>query len=191
MNCTQFAEQAIANLKLLQYLEVQVNTFVNSPSPSRSIKTPQRKARLHDKQRIRLKDVKSWALKRSDCKDTAEIKKYLKILNISLDLRYTSAWIAINKELAEKIKQIKPMGCIETPDMKRTPLECREPAENLPHETQLKTVVTFAVGDSFEWTMEDFGKRRIDETLRGYKPLEAHICAWFPLVITAISGNEA
>jgi hypothetical protein len=84
MNCTQFEEQAIANLKLLQYEDAQVNTFVHSLSPSWSIKTPQRKARLHDKQRIRLKDVKSWALKRSDCKDTAEIKKYLKILNISL-----------------------------------------------------------------------------------------------------------
>lgn len=168
MNCTQFEEQAIANLKLLQYLKAQVNTFVHSSSPWRSIETPQRKARLHDKQRIRLKDVKSWALKRSDCKDTAEIKKYLKILNISLDLRYTSAWIAINKELAEKIKQIKPTGCVETPS------ECREPAE-IPHETQLKTVDAFAVSDSFEWTMEDFKKQRIDETLRGYKPLEVHI----------------
>ena len=191
MNCTQFEEQAIANLKLLQYEDAQVNTFVHSPSSSRSIKTPQRKARLHDKQRIRLKDVKSWALKRSDCKDTAEIKKYLKILNISLDLRYTSAWIAINKELAEKIKQIKPTGCFETPDMGCTTSECREPAENLPHETQLKTVITFSVGDSLEWTMGDFGKKSFVDTLRGYKPLEAHICAWFPLVITAISGNEA
>lgn len=175
MNCTQFEEQAIANLELFQYLEAQVNTFVPSPSPSRLIKTPQRKARLHDKQRIQLKDVKSWALKRSDCKDTAEIKKYLKILNISLDLRYTSAWIAINKELAEKIKQIKLTGCFEIPDMGCTFSECREPAENLPHETQVKTVDTFSVGDSFEWTMEDFGRKRIDETLRGYKPLEAHI----------------
>ena len=175
MNCTQFEEQAIANLKLLQYLKAQVNIFVHSASPSWSIKTPQRKARLHDKQRIRLKDVKSWALKRSDCKDTAEIKKYLKILNISLDLRYTSAWIAINKELAEKIKQIKPTGCFETPDTGCTPSECREPAENLLQETQLKTVDAFAVSDSFDWTMEDFGKKRIDEALRGYKPLEAHI----------------
>lgn len=175
MNCTQFAEQAIANLKLLQYEDAQVNTFGHSPSPSRPIKTPQRKARLHDKQRIRLKDVKSWALKRSDCKDTAEIKKYLKILNISLDLRYTSAWIAINKEIAEKIKQIKLTGCFETPDKECTFSECREPAENLPHETQLKTVDTFAVGDKVEWTMGDFGRKRIDETLLGYKPLEAHI----------------
>lgn len=190
MNCTQFAEQAIANFKLLQYLEAQVNTFVDSPSPLQPIKTAQRKARLHDKQRIRLKDVKSWALKRSDCKDTAEIKKYLKILNISLDLRYTSAWIAINKELAEKINQIKLTGYFATPDMGCTFSECQEPAE-IPQETQLKTVDTLLVGDSFEWTGEDFKKQRIDETLRGYKPLEAHIYAWFPLVITAISGNEA
>jgi hypothetical protein len=56
-----------------------------------------------------------------------------------------------------------------------SPSECREPAENLLQETQLKTVDAFAVGDSFEWTMEDFKKQRIDETLRGYKPLEAHI----------------
>jgi hypothetical protein len=30
MNCTQFEEQAIANLKLLQYEDAQVNTFVHS-----------------------------------------------------------------------------------------------------------------------------------------------------------------
>lgn len=83
MNSTQFCEKAIAQ-----------------------VQTPQRKAKYNDKQRIRLKDAKSWALKRSGCRDTAEIKKYLKILGKKLDLRLTSAWIAIIKELANLIADL-------------------------------------------------------------------------------------
>ena len=37
---------------------------------------------------------------------------------------------------------------------------------------QLKLAETFSIGDKVEWT--------------GYRPIDAHICAWFPLVITAI-----
>ena len=110
------------------------------------IQTPQRKARYSDKQRVRLKDIKSWALCRSGCSDTAEIKKYLKILRKKLDLRLTSAWVAVNKEFAELIKQ-------------------------------LKNAEIFKVGTRVEWI--------------GYKPMEAYICAWFPLVITAIKDGKA
>lgn len=81
------------------------------------IQTPQRKARYNDKQRIRLKDAKNWALKRSGCRDTAEVKKYLKILGKKLDLRLTSAWIAINKELADLIADLILSTPIPTPGL--------------------------------------------------------------------------
>lgn len=71
------------------------------------IQTPQRKARYSDKQRIRLKDAKSWALSRLGCQNAAEVKKYLKILGIKLDLRLTSAWVAINKQFAFAIKILR------------------------------------------------------------------------------------
>ena len=71
------------------------------------VHTPQRKARLYDKQRVRLKDVKGWALKRCGCSSSTEVKKYLKQLGTVLDLRMTSAWIAINSELAPAIIDLK------------------------------------------------------------------------------------
>lgn len=71
------------------------------------VHTPQRKARLYDKQRVRLKDVKGWALKRCGCSSSTEVKKYLKQLGTVLDLRMTSAWIAINSELATAIIGLK------------------------------------------------------------------------------------
>lgn len=133
----------IAQSEVLPYLEKQVNQIAPE---SKYVKTPQRKAKLHDKQRIRRKDAKEWALRRSRCADTAEVKKYLKILGKKLDLRLTSAWVAVNKEFADSIKQ-------------------------------LKLAETFSVGDKVEWT--------------GYRPIDAHICAWFPLVITAIKDGKA
>lgn len=113
MNSTQFSEFAkvaeriangIAQTEVLQYLEQQVNAIARLP---RQIQTPQRRAKLHDKQRIRRKDAKEWALRRSGCSSTAEVKKYLKVLGKKLDLRLTSAWIAVNKEFADEIKQLK------------------------------------------------------------------------------------
>lgn len=156
MNSTQFDEFAIAQAEFVTPNKQQVNQI--APEPHRDlgnspltqtlgqIQTPQRKAKLHDKQRIRLKDAKSWALRRSGCNSTAEIKKYLKILGKKLDLRLTSAWVAVNKEFADSIKQIK-------------------------------LAETFSIGDKVEWT--------------GYRPIDAHICAWFPLVITAIIDGKA
>lgn len=84
MNSTQFNEFAIAQSEVLEYLETQVSSIALE---LKHFLTPQRKAKLHDKQRIRLKDAKSWALRRSGCNSTAEIKKYLKILGKKLDLR--------------------------------------------------------------------------------------------------------
>lgn len=71
------------------------------------IKTPQRRARYSDKQRIRLKDAKKWAFQRSGCSSTAEIKKYLQVLGQKLDLRLTSAWLAIVRELAIAINSFR------------------------------------------------------------------------------------
>ena len=150
MNFTQFNQfagallnEVIAQSEVLPYLKQQVNQIAPE---SKYVKTPQRKAKLHDKQRIRRKDAKEWALRRSRCADTAEVKKYLKILDKKLDLRLTSAWVAVNKEFADSIKQ-------------------------------LKLAETFSIGDKVEWT--------------GYRPIDAHICTWFPLVITAIIDGKA
>ena len=82
-----------------------IATATTSSKPK--VHTPQRKARLYDKQRVRLKDVKGWALKRCGCSSSTEVKKYLKQLGTVLDLRMTSAWIAINSELAIAIKQLR------------------------------------------------------------------------------------
>lgn len=175
MNSTQFNEFAIAKLneviaqtEFVTRLEQKVNAIAPE---SQYIKTPQRKAKLHDKQRIRRKDAKSWALRRSGCSDTAEIKKYLKILGKKLDLRLTSAWVAmrdwgknsstpnslVNKEFADSIKQ-------------------------------LKLAETFSIGDKVEWSRQVISGQRIcpEKPGSGYRPIDAHICAWFPLVITAI-----
>lgn len=95
MNCTQKLEEAIAlSLRFTAYTGYK-------------IRTPQRKARYNDKNRVRRKDAKEWALRRSGCSDTAEIKKYLKMLGKKLDLRLTSAWIAVNLEFADAIKLLK------------------------------------------------------------------------------------
>jgi hypothetical protein len=79
MNCTQFDEfagamlnEVIAQSGVLEYLETQVSII--APEPKHFL-TPQCKAKLHDKQRIRRKDAKLWALRCSGCSDTAEIKK--------------------------------------------------------------------------------------------------------------------
>lgn len=94
---------AIASDRVYDDLNAQVLLF--APQSDR-VRTPQRKAKYSDKQRIRLKDAKSWALRRSGCSNTAQIKKYLKILGKKLDLRLTSAWLAIYKELADLIRNL-------------------------------------------------------------------------------------
>ena len=94
----------IAQTEFVTPNEQQVNAIAPE---SKYIKTHQRKAKLHDKQRIRRKDAKEWVLRRSGCSDTAEIKKYLKILGKKLDLRLTSAGISVNLQFADSIKSLK------------------------------------------------------------------------------------
>lgn len=64
-----------------------------------TVKTPQRKARYHDNFRTRLVRVKEAALKQLGLSRSTEVRSLLKELKIHLDLRMTSAWCAIAKEL--------------------------------------------------------------------------------------------
>lgn len=84
--------------------ESQVDAVSSDLPP---LKTPQRRARYSDKQRIRLKDAKKWAFERTGCNNTAEIKKYLQLLGKKLDLRLTSAWLAIVRELASLVNNLR------------------------------------------------------------------------------------
>lgn len=74
-------------------------------SPIR-IRTPQRKARYHDPNRWRLKTLKAAVLLNAKCSNTGQIRALLKVLGVSLDLRYTSSWLAINLELMPLIERI-------------------------------------------------------------------------------------
>lgn len=131
MNCTQKTEEAIA-------LSSRFTAYTGY-----KIRTPQRKARYNDKTRIRHKDAKEWALRRSGCSDTAEIKKYLKILGKKLDLRLTSAWIAVNLEFADAIKSLQE--------------EVKLAQSLLDYDSN--KVPKWSVGDQVEWT--------------GYQPMQA------------------
>lgn len=103
MNSNSTKAFLTTQIDVILYLGRKTETSAIAPS---QILTPQRKACYRDKHRIRLKDVKSWALRRAGCKNAAEVKKYLKTLNLKLDLRLTSAWIAVNIEFASDIKSL-------------------------------------------------------------------------------------
>lgn len=81
-------------------------TKSNAPEPSKTkITVPQRKARPHDKNRLKWVDAKRLALIASGCFDTAEVRKWLKFLDVrTLRLNMTSAWVAVRHDLATKIK---------------------------------------------------------------------------------------
>lgn len=80
------------------------------------IRTPQRKAVYSDKARIRLKDIKRVVLRDLGCSSSAEVKQYLQSLEIKLDLRYTSSWVAISFELRNLIKSAKEkLEVVDTP----------------------------------------------------------------------------
>lgn len=108
MYCTQDIA-AIATAELYSHLEQQVNSA--APEPIR-VRIPQRKAKYHDKTRVRLANIKAIALRDCKCSGTAEMKRRLRILGISLDLRLTAAWIAIGWELQDRIKAILPLKLV-------------------------------------------------------------------------------
>lgn len=74
------------------------------------IYTPQRKARYSDKARVRRADIKRAALEYCNCRDSSEMKQRLRHLGIKLDLRLTSAWIAIAWELKPLIENLVILG---------------------------------------------------------------------------------
>lgn len=70
------------------------------------VHTPQRKAKYSDKTRVRLAVVKANALRNCKCRDTVQMKERLGVLGIKLDLRLTSAWVAIAWELQPLIEKL-------------------------------------------------------------------------------------
>lgn len=60
---------------------------------------PQRKARYSDKDRVRLREIKAAALYNLGLSSSREVRALLKEIGVSLDLRLTAAWCAINWEL--------------------------------------------------------------------------------------------
>jgi hypothetical protein len=98
MYCTQDIA-AIATAELYSHLEQQVNSV--APEPIR-VRIPQRKAKYHDKTRIRFANIKAIALRDCKCSNTVEMKRRLKILGINLDLRY--ALLNINTKQQQQRK---------------------------------------------------------------------------------------
>jgi hypothetical protein len=101
---TILSTPSIATAEAYCYLEEQVQEIAPEPI---TIRTAKRKARYHDKSRIRLKDIKAEALLKCGCKSSAEIKQCLKALKLKMDLRYTCSWSAIAKELHSAIAAVK------------------------------------------------------------------------------------
>lgn len=82
-------------------------------------KLQERKANYKDRNRPRRKDLKKEAFLKYSCTSTSEIKKYLKVLGIKLDLRLTAAWKAIVRELESQIKAAKAIiDALQTPQIK-------------------------------------------------------------------------
>lgn len=68
------------------------------------LKIPQRRARYHDKSRVRLADVKGWVLARTGLNNSKEVGRALKKLGIKIDLRLTVSWVYINLYLVYEIE---------------------------------------------------------------------------------------
>lgn len=100
-----------------------------SPSCDRIvIRTPQRKANKNDKTRVRLKVIKAIALRDCKCSNSAQMKRRLRKLGISLDLRLSAAWLAIVElqwllrgEDRPLAASIKPQQQIEKPILRLVP----------------------------------------------------------------------
>lgn len=77
--------------------------------PAIVITTPQRKADPKDKNRLKWADAKRMALDATECSDTTSVRKWLNVLGVGnrLNLRMTSAWVAVRVDLAHVIKAHK------------------------------------------------------------------------------------
>ena len=110
---------SIATAEAYCYLEQQVQQVAPKPVTVNMVK---RKARYHDKSRIRLKYIKAEALLKCGCNSSAEIKQCLQALKIKLDLRYSCSWIAIARQLCNAIASVRLTLKISDRKPKKPPL---------------------------------------------------------------------
>lgn len=77
--------------------------------PALIITTSQRRADPKNKNRLKWIDAKLMALEATQCADTSEVRKWLNTLGVGgfLNLRMTSAWVAVRVDLATAIKSEK------------------------------------------------------------------------------------
>lgn len=94
------ARSSIATTTSLSQLEEQLR---RGEDISIKVHTPQRKANYKDKARFRRVRLKEIAFKEYSVSSNAQIKKYLSVLGVKLDLRLTSAWYVIVHELRYEI----------------------------------------------------------------------------------------
>lgn len=94
---------AIAQGEITQYLSEKVDQI----APEKPlVKITQRKAKLHDKNRTRRKDVQQWVFRRTGLNTTGEVKRYLKKLGRKGDGRLTAFWIDTNINYADAIADL-------------------------------------------------------------------------------------
>lgn len=81
----------------------------NTERPALIISTPQRRANPKNKNRLKWIDAKLMALETTHCVNTQEVRRWLNTLGVGgfLNLRMTSAWVAVRVDLAAAIKSEK------------------------------------------------------------------------------------
>ncbi len=57
--------------------------------------------------RVRLKDIKAEALRKSGCNSSALILQCLKALKVKLDLRYTCTWLVVARQMCNAIASVR------------------------------------------------------------------------------------
>lgn len=108
---------------------IAVSTLVATTTDSCDrlvVYTPQRKARYSDKARVRLADIKRIGLRDCKCRDAKEMKQRLRHLGIKLDLRLTSAWMAITWELQPVIEKLTAAASCQTVVIEQPPLPAKK-----------------------------------------------------------------
>ena len=106
MNST-VSTPSIATESLYCYLEQQVQQVAPFPPEPITVNMVKRKARYHDKSRVRLKDIKAEALRKCGCNSSVEIKQCLLALKIKLDLRYTCSWVTVARQLCDRVAEVR------------------------------------------------------------------------------------
>lgn len=169
--------QAIATSELYCYLEAQADAI--APEPKLCFKTAQRKARYHDNQRTKKSYAKRQAMLATQCFSTEEVKYWLKKMGIKLDLRLTSAWVAVWKELSVHIKLLRVSHTDQEPSPPR--LLQRRAKDTFGHRQHGQTLTGYTdplsikVGDRIIWD---------------YPPKMSYIEQWFPLKVFSIEGDQ-